>query len=64
VARGPRKAKPGTSMGGLEETPARKKRRAKARKREEQRWAAKSGPVTVYYRDSETGEEHRGQPPA
>jgi hypothetical protein len=50
-------------MGGLEETPSRKKRRAKARKRKEQRWAAKAGPVTVYYRDSETGEE-REQPPA
>jgi hypothetical protein len=63
MARGPRKSKPGVSMGGLEETPARKKRRAKVRKREEQRWAAKAGPVKVYYRDSETGEE-REQPPS
>jgi hypothetical protein len=62
MARGPRKAKPGVSMGGLEETPARKKRRTKARRREEQRWAAKAGPVTIYHRDSETGEER--EPPA
>jgi hypothetical protein len=44
-------------MGGLEVTPARKKRRAKARKAEEQRWAAKAGPVKAYYRDPVTGEE-------
>jgi hypothetical protein len=50
-------------MGGLEETPARTKRRAKARKREEQRWAAKASPVTIHYRDPETGEE-RQHPPA
>jgi hypothetical protein len=63
MARGPRKAKIGTTMGGLEETPERKKRRAKARKKQEQRWAAKSGPVKVYYRDPVTGEE-REQPPS
>lgn len=51
-------------MGGLVETPARKKRRAKARKAQEQRWAAKAGPVTVYYRDPETGEERETTPPA
>jgi hypothetical protein len=63
VARGSRKAKIGTSMGGLEETPARKKRGAKARKRQEERWAAKAGPVKVYYRDPVTGEEgERGLP--
>jgi hypothetical protein len=50
-------------MGGLEETPARKKRRAKARKREEQRWAAKAGPMKVYYRDPATG-DGRKQPPS
>jgi hypothetical protein len=57
MARGPRKVKTGTSMGGLEETPERKKRHANARKKQEQRWAAKSGPVNVYYRDPVTGEE-------
>ncbi len=62
MARGVHRTKVGTSTGGLEETPARKKRRAKARKRQEERWAAKSGPVTVYYRDPVTGEE-REQPP-
>ena len=41
---------------------ARKKRRAKARKRQEKRWAAKAGPVKVYYRDPVTGEE-RERPP-
>jgi hypothetical protein len=49
-------------MGGIEETPGRKKARAKARKRQEERWAAKSSPVKVYYRDPVTGEE-REQPP-
>jgi len=52
----------GTTMRGPEETPARKKRRANAWKQEEERSAAKSGPVTVYYRDALTGEE-REQPP-
>lgn len=52
----------GASMGGLEETPQKKKRRAKARKRQEERWAAKSDPVKVYYRDLVTGEE-RPEPP-
>jgi hypothetical protein len=49
-------------MGGLEETPQKKKRRGKTRKRQEERWAAKSGPVKVYYRDPLTGEE-RPEPP-
>lgn len=61
MAGGPKK--PGVSMGGLQESPERRKRRAKALKRQEERWAEKSGPVTVYYRDPETGEE-REQPPA
>ena len=61
MAKGPRKTKTGTSMGGLDETPERTKRRVKARKKQEQRWAAKSGPVKVYYRDPVTGEE-REQP--
>jgi len=50
-------------MGGLDESPGRKKRRAKARKRQEERWAAKAGPLKIYYRDPVTGEE-REQPPA
>jgi hypothetical protein len=62
MSHGPRKAKIGTSMGGIEETPARKKRRAKARKRQEQRWASKAGSMKVYYRDPVTGEE-RERPP-
>jgi hypothetical protein len=50
-------------MGGLDESPGRKKRRAKARKRQEERWAAKAGPLKIYYRDPVTGEP-REQPPA
>jgi hypothetical protein len=63
MARGPRKPKSGTAMGGLDESPGRKKRRAKAQKRQEERWAAKAGPLKIYYRDPVTGEE-REQPPA
>jgi hypothetical protein len=44
------------------ETPARKKRRAKARKAQEERWAAKAGPPSVYYRDPVTGEERAEKP--
>jgi hypothetical protein len=36
---------------GIDESPKRKKRRRRARKREEGRWAAKAGPVTVRYID-------------
>jgi hypothetical protein len=57
MARGPRKPKTGTSMGWINEPPARKKRRAKARNAQEQRWAAKAGPVKVYYRDPVSGAE-------
>jgi hypothetical protein len=57
MARGPGKQKMGTSMGGLEVAPARKKRREKQRRAQEQRWAAKAGPVKVYYRDPVSGEE-------
>jgi hypothetical protein len=63
MARGPRKSKSGTSMGWVNESPARKKRRAKARKAQEARWAAKAGPLKVYYRDPVTGEEREQQPP-
>jgi hypothetical protein len=37
----------GTSLGGTEQSPARRKRQAAKRRAEERRWAAKSGPVTV-----------------
>jgi hypothetical protein len=36
-------------MGGLEVTPPRRKLEAKRRKRQEQAWAAKAGPVTVTF---------------
>jgi hypothetical protein len=51
MAKGPSGKKPGTPMGGLEESAARKRRRAKARKREEREWAEKSGPVKSYFKD-------------
>jgi hypothetical protein len=37
----------GTSMQGIETSPARKRRRAAARRRQEARWASLAGPVTV-----------------
>lgn len=37
----------GASLGGMDSSPARRKRRAAALRREEARWAARSGPVTV-----------------
>ena len=43
----PNTGKPGVSMGGLESSPKRRKRDRAKRKREEERWAAKSGPVIV-----------------
>jgi hypothetical protein len=37
----------GTSMGGLEFSPERKKRNAERRKRQERYWASRSGEVQV-----------------
>lgn len=37
----------GTSMGGSEMSPRRRKSQAARRRAQERRWAAKSGPVTV-----------------
>ncbi len=53
MAKGPRKTPPGVSMGGLEVTPARRKRERRRRAAEERRWAAKAGPVKVYRRVDE-----------
>ena len=39
--------KSGGATSGMEYSPARAKRRAAARKGQERRWAAKSGPVEV-----------------
>lgn len=39
--------KTGGATSGMEYSPARAKRRAAARKGQERRWAAKSGPVEV-----------------
>ena len=35
-------------------TPARRRRDEKARRRQEARWAAKSGPVSVYFVDPDS----------
>lgn len=37
----------GTSLGGVEATPARRRREARRRRDEEARWAALAGPVEV-----------------
>jgi hypothetical protein len=42
------KGQTGTSLGGFDESPKRRKRDAAKRRREEKRWAAKSGPVASY----------------
>jgi hypothetical protein len=47
----------GTSMGAIELSPKKKKRLAKKRKREEERWASRSGPAVSKRIDHETGEE-------
>lgn len=43
--------KTGTPTGTVYVSLRRKQARAKRRRREEQRWAAKAGPVTVTYRE-------------
>jgi hypothetical protein len=40
----------GTSLGGVEKSPARRKRDAARRRRQDQATAAKSSPVTTAYR--------------
>lgn len=40
-------AKTGGNTGGIEQSPRRKMSKARWRKIEERRWAARSGPVTV-----------------
>ena len=49
------KGRTGVSLGGgTESSPERRKRQAAKRKREEKRWAARSGPVTVRFVDPAT----------
>jgi len=50
----------GASMGGLETSPQRRKRDAAKRRRQEKRWAARSGPVVSYIDESRI----RPQPPS
>jgi hypothetical protein len=52
----------GVPMSGLEESPARRKRRAEGPAAEEERWAARSGPVEILVRDPVTGEIRHQQP--
>ena len=47
----------GTSMGGVERSPDRRRREAQRRKRQDARWAKKSGPVVTRAADSLTPEE-------
>ncbi len=54
-----KQGKQGTSMQGLEESPARRKRGAKRRKRQEGRWAARSGEATTRTIDDLTDDERR-----
>ena len=44
----------GASLGGVESSPERRSRQAAKRKREEKRWAKRSGPVTVRFVDPQT----------
>jgi hypothetical protein len=39
--------KTGGNTGGIEQSPRRRASKARRRRNEEQRWAARSGPVTV-----------------
>jgi hypothetical protein len=48
-----RKGRTGSSLGGAETSPERRKRDAAKRRREEKRWAKRSGPVTVRFVDPE-----------
>lgn len=43
--------KKGAGAGGMEYSPSRRRRRQKQLRAEENRWAAKAGPVTVRYLD-------------
>jgi hypothetical protein len=49
-----RGVKHGAPMGGLEVSPERRKREAKKRRCQEEKWAEKSGPVKVYIDPSVT----------
>ena len=63
-----RKATRNQSYGqttGLEKSPERRRREAATRKRQEQRWARKSGPVSVRFMCPVCGGEHaRSECPA
>jgi hypothetical protein len=50
--------KQGTSTGTVLRSPERRKREAKRRRRQEARWAAKSGPVVVRSMSEQERAEH------
>jgi hypothetical protein len=55
----------GASLGGnVEMSPERKSRAAAKRRREEKRWARKSGPVTTRFVDPATLERGKSLPPS
>ena len=56
------KGQTGTSLGGMEESPERKRRRRKKRERDEKRWAHRNGPVATRQLTPEERQE-RGLPP-
>lgn len=52
-----KRGKQGESMQGLEVSPERRKRTAKRRKKQEERWARKSGPVQTRRASNLSNEE-------
>lgn len=52
----------GTPLGGMDYSPERKKRDAAKRKRQEKRWASRSGEVKVTRVEPETAEERKDCP--
>lgn len=57
---GTSKGQQGTATGSVEVSPERRRRHAVRRKREEARWAAKAGPVTVTRTDASPEAEASG----
>ena len=53
----PKKGHTGTSLGGTEFSPDRKKRNAERRKRQEKRWASRSGEVRVIKMEPENTQQ-------
>jgi hypothetical protein len=58
------KGRTGASLGGFDKSPKRRKRDATKRRREEKRWAAKSGLVVSYVDPSRITPKPSGDEPA